>query len=69
MVEKYGEEGSRGLVHGPAYESADVPDYYFVDGFSTQLAISTMKDHLKKAESASFPCPWFCKATSEFCSS
>jgi iduronate 2-sulfatase len=48
MIEKYGEEGSRGLVHGPAYESADVPDDYFVDGFSTQLAISTMKDHLKK---------------------
>jgi hypothetical protein len=48
MVEKYGEEGSRGLVHGPAYESADVPDDYFVDGFSTQLAIATLQDHLKK---------------------
>ena len=47
MIEKYGEGGSRGLIHGPAYESADVPDDYFVDGFSTQLAISTMKDHLK----------------------
>ena len=47
MTEKYGEEGSRGLVHGPAYESADVPDHYFADGFSTQLAIATMKDHLQ----------------------
>ena len=47
MTEKYGEEGSRGLVHGPAYESADVPDHYFVDGFSTQLAIATLKDHLQ----------------------
>ena len=47
MTEKYGEDGSRGLVHGPAYESADVPDHYFADGFSTQLAIATMKDHLQ----------------------
>ena len=48
MTEKYGTEGSRGLVHGPAYEAAEVPDHYFVDGFSTQLAITTLKDHLKK---------------------
>jgi len=48
MTEKYGEEGSKGLVHGPAYESAEVPDHYFVDGFSTQLAIATLKDHLQK---------------------
>jgi len=48
MTEKYGVEGSRGLVHGPAYESAEVPDHYFVDGFSTRLAITTLKDHLKK---------------------
>ena len=48
MIKKYGEEGSRGLAHGPAYESADVPDDYFVDGFSTQLAIATLQDHLKK---------------------
>ena len=46
MTEKYGIEGSR-IVHGPAYESAEVPDHYFVDGFSTQLAITTMKDHLQ----------------------
>ena len=48
MINKYGNQGSRGLVHGPAYESADVPDDYFVDGFSTQLAIATLQDHLKK---------------------
>lgn len=47
MTEKYGTEGSMGLVHGPAYESANVPDHYFADGFSTQLAIATLKDHLK----------------------
>ncbi len=48
MTEKYGEDGSRGLVHGPAFEAADVPDHYFADGFSTQLAIATLKDHLSK---------------------
>ena len=47
MTEKYGEDGSRGLVHGPAFEAADVPDHYFADGFSTQLAIATLKDHLE----------------------
>ena len=36
------------MVHGPAFEAAEVPDHYFVDGFSTQLAITTLKDHLKK---------------------
>ena len=50
MTEKYGDEGSRGLVHGPAFEAADVPDHYFVDGFSTQLAIETLKDHFIKSQ-------------------
>jgi len=48
MTEKYGEDGARGLIHGPAFEAADVPDHYFVDGFSTQLAIETLKDHFIK---------------------
>ena len=48
MTEKYGEDGSRGLIHGPAFEAADVADHHFVDGFSTELAIATLKDHLKK---------------------
>ena len=48
MTKKYGVEGSRGLVHGPAYESADVPDHFFADGISTQLAIATLTDHLQK---------------------
>ena len=47
MTKKYGEDGSRGLVHGPAFEAADVSDHYFADGFSTQLAIATLKDHLQ----------------------
>ncbi|EMI20800.1 Iduronate-2-sulfatase [Rhodopirellula maiorica SM1] len=42
---KYG-EGIRGtgLVHGPAYECADVPDQAYRDGYNTDLAIATMKE-------------------------
>ncbi|MBT4274247.1 MAG: sulfatase [Verrucomicrobia bacterium] len=48
MLAKYGKEGSGGLIHGPAYESAEVPDHAYSDGFSTRLAIATLKDHLDK---------------------
>ena len=48
MMAKYGKAGSGGLVHGPAYESADVPDHAYSDGFSTRLAIATLKDHIEK---------------------
>ena len=48
MLAKYGKEGSGGLIHGPAYESADVPDHAYSDGYSTRLAIATLKDHRKK---------------------
>ena len=48
MLAKYGKEGSGGLIHGPAYESADVPDHAYSDGFSTRLAIATLKDHIDK---------------------
>lgn len=44
MFEKYGEAAKRGLGNGPAYESADVPDHTYVDGFNTELAIATIKD-------------------------
>ena len=47
MLTQYGPSGSGGLVHGPAYESADVADHVYADGFNTQLAIATLKDHLK----------------------
>ena len=46
MLAKYGQAGSGGLIHGPAYEGADVPDHGYMDGYNTQLAITTMKDHL-----------------------
>mgnify|MGYP001185859784 FL=1 len=48
MLAKYGKDGSGGLIHGPAYESADVPDHAYSDGFSTRLAIATLKDHREK---------------------
>ncbi|MAI71664.1 MAG: iduronate-2-sulfatase [Rhodopirellula sp.] len=47
MLAKYGPGGSGGLVHGPAYEAADVEDHVYRDGFNTQLAIATLQDHLK----------------------
>jgi len=46
MYAKYGRENSGGLVHGPAYEAADVEDHVYGDGFSTELAIATLKSHL-----------------------
>ena len=48
MLARYGQQGSGGLVHGPAYESAEVPDHAYSDGYSTQLAIATLRDHLEK---------------------
>lgn len=33
-----------GLVQGPAYECADVPDQAYRDGYNTDLAIATMKE-------------------------
>lgn len=47
MLAKYGPSGAGGLVHGPAYEAADVEDHVYGDGFNTQLAIATLKDHLE----------------------
>ncbi|TWT83632.1 Arylsulfatase [Planctomycetes bacterium CA13] len=42
---KYGKGiGKTGLVHGPAYECADVPDQAYRDGYNTDLAIAEMKD-------------------------
>lgn len=48
MWAKYGKEGSGGLVHGPAFEDADVPDHLYDDGLQTELAIATLRDHLEK---------------------
>ena len=44
MFAKYGEAAKRGLSSGPAYESADVPDHTYIDGYNTELAIATLHD-------------------------
>lgn len=44
MIAKYGPAAQRGLGSGPAYESADVPDTAYPDGFNTQCAIATIKE-------------------------
>ena len=36
--------GKTGLVQGPAFERADVPDQTYRDGYNTDLAIATMKE-------------------------
>ncbi|MRI00131.1 sulfatase-like hydrolase/transferase [Kriegella sp. EG-1] len=47
MIEKYGADAAkRGLGKGPAYEKADVPDYFYEDGYNTDLAIVTLKEML-----------------------
>ena len=51
MLAKYGKAGSGGLIHGPAYEAADVEDHVYGDGFSTRLAIATLEDHLERKPS------------------
>ncbi|VGO20830.1 sulfatase [Pontiella sulfatireligans] len=48
MLAKYGKEGSVGLIHGPAYEAGEVEDDEYKDGYNTQVAIATLKDHLEK---------------------
>jgi len=54
MLAKYGAEGSGGLIHGPAFECADVADHEYQDGFNTRLAIATLKDHLEKVPDKPF---------------
>lgn len=48
MFDKYGEVAKYGLAMGNAYESADVPDHTYADGYNTGMAIATMKDMLAK---------------------
>jgi iduronate 2-sulfatase len=54
MLAKYGETAKRGLGSGPAYESADVPDYAYSDGYNTELAIATMKEILEEGDKPFF---------------
>jgi iduronate 2-sulfatase len=54
MFAKYGAAAKRGLASGPAYESADVPDAAYLDGYNTQLAIATMKQMVNKGNKPFF---------------
>ncbi len=54
MFEKYGEASKRGLASGPAYESADVPDHAYIDGYNTEVAIATLKDMTEKSDQPFF---------------
>jgi iduronate 2-sulfatase len=54
MLAKYGEAAKRGLAAGPAYESADVADTAYLDGYNTQLAIATMNEMLAKSDKPFF---------------
>jgi len=40
----YAPDARGGLGNGPAFESADVPDNAYLDGFNTDLAIATLHD-------------------------
>ncbi len=44
MVKKYGKQAKFGLGSGPAFESASVPDTAYLDGYTTEVAIATMKE-------------------------
>ncbi len=65
MTAKYGEQAKRGLGSGPAYESADVPDHAYTDGYNTDLAIATMKDMLKTGDKPFFLALGFHEAASQ----
>ncbi|KGK30207.1 sulfatase [Cellulophaga sp. E6(2014)] len=54
MFDKYGDVAKYGLAMGPAYESADVPDNTYIDGYNTDLAIETMKQLLKESDKPFF---------------
>jgi iduronate 2-sulfatase len=54
MLEKYGEQAKRGLISGPAYECADVPDQAYIDGYNTDLAVATMNDVLETGDKPFF---------------
>ncbi len=49
VIAKYGKNAPRnGLGKGPAYEKANVPDYFYDDGYNAELAIATLKEMQEK---------------------
>lgn len=51
---KYGEVSHYALGRGPAYESADVADQAYPDGYNTDVAIATMEDMLANGDKPFF---------------
>ncbi|MEO0472162.1 MAG: sulfatase [Bacteroidota bacterium] len=51
---KYGTVGHYALGRGPAFESADVPDHAYLDGYHTELAIASMNEMLQSGEKPFF---------------
>jgi arylsulfatase A-like enzyme len=54
MREKYGEQAKFGLGSGPAFEGADVEDSAYLDGYTTELAIVTLKEMLTESNKPLF---------------
>ncbi len=54
ILAKYGSVSHYALGRGPAYESADVPDHAYPDGYNTELAIATMNDMLTNEDKPFF---------------
>ncbi|MBK1875965.1 sulfatase [Pelagicoccus mobilis] len=52
--ERLGKDAHSALLKGPAYESADVPDNAYEDGYATDLAIGTLHDMLEKGQKPFF---------------
>lgn len=53
-IAQLGADAHSALLKGPAYESADVPDQTYEDGYNTDLAIDTLKDMLQKGQEPFF---------------
>lgn len=53
-IERLGADAHSALLKGPAYESADVPDQTYEDGYNTDLAIATLADLLEKKQQPFF---------------
>ena len=54
MLAKYGPAAKFGLGSGPAYESADVSDETYADGYQTARAIATLKELVVNKEKPFF---------------
>ncbi len=52
MFEKYGPVSRFGLAMGPSYESADVSDNEYIDGYHTDLAIATLEELVEEQSKA-----------------